>query len=128
MGKKISAEAVSTPEAPETRKTKKTTAAQNGSGKESKRLRLFKLLNEVEADRKRRGLSPRGLNNGKIRASLKTESVAALCRDEAVAGRLKVLRHEDGRGMFFCLSAAGRKALEKGTVDSEAAPKGEWPE
>lgn len=86
------------------------------SGKESKRLRLFKLLAKY----------PAGLGNAKIREKLDTDSIARICRDEAVAGRLKVTVAPEGeQGKRFTLSAAGKKALEKGTVDSNAAPVSE---
>jgi hypothetical protein len=115
--------ATSTTAAPKT-KTTKPAAEKNGkpasakSTAKSKRLRLFELLEK----------NPAGLGNADIRAKLKTEVIAAICRDEAVAGRLKVLVPPEGKtGKLFALSAAGRKSLEKGTVDSEAAPKAEWP-
>lgn len=94
-------------------KAKKDTAPKT----DSKRVRLFKLLAKY----------PNGLNNADIREKMETDAIAAMCRDEAVFGRLKVLIPEEGKhGKRFVLSAKGKQALEKGTVDSNAAPKGEW--
>lgn len=85
------------------------------STKESKRVRLFKLLSK----------NPNGLNNAGIRANLETESIAAICRDEVQHGRLKIVASE-GRGLHFTLSAKGKSDLDKGKVDDNAAPKADW--
>lgn len=116
------------PKAPKTAATEKngkaTKPVPSANGKpaastkavKSKRLRLFELLAK----------KPGGLGNAEIRAALNTESIASICRDEAIAGRLKATVEEGRTGKIFSLSASGRKALEKGTVDSAAAPKAEW--
>ncbi len=80
---------------------------------DSKRVRLFKLLAK----------KPGGLTNVQIREALKTDAIAAMCRDEVAHGRLKHGIPEEGsRGAVFALSAKGRVALEKVKVDSDKAP------
>jgi hypothetical protein len=93
-------------------KVAKHTAGINGTA-DSKRTRLFKLLSK----------KPNGLTNVQIREALKTQSIAAMCRDEVVHGRLKrVASPEGSRGAVFALTAKGKSDLEKGKVDSNKAP------
>jgi hypothetical protein len=91
--------------------------AANGTAKaDSKRVRLFKLLAKYPQ-----------LGNAAIREKLGTDSIAATCRDEAVYGRLRAEKLEGETGLRFSLTARGKKALEKGTVDSDKAPAADWP-
>lgn len=85
---------------------------------ESKRLRLFKLL----------ARHPDGLLNCEIRRLLQNDTVAAMCRDETMHGRFRVTKMEDDRGMRFLLSQKGRRALDEGTVDTQAPPPTPWSE
>lgn len=97
---------------------KKGRPAGSTNNGESKRLRLFKLLDRY----------PEGLDNVNIRKALKTETIAAVCRDETVYGRLKLVYNPESRGKVFTLSAKGRQALKGGKVDSDKAPVGKWAE
>lgn len=101
---------------------KATKAAPKSSGGPSIRERVFALLNK----------SPNGLTGGQIKDKLGLGGIPSLLKDEGVCDkpRIKRISEEGVRGVLYTLTALGKKAVEKGTVDSEAAPLAsgqEWP-
>lgn len=86
------------------------------------RERVFTLLNK----------NPNGLSGAQIMEKLSLGGIPALLKDEGIAATPRIKRQivEGTRGCTYILTAAGKKAVEKGTVDSEAAEsaKGkDWP-
>jgi len=89
---------------------------------DSIRLRTFQLLNK----------HPNGLTGAQIKERLELGGIPSLLKDEGCAAtpRIKRQTQENVRGVVYVLSAAGRKALEKDTVDSDTPEKAagqEWP-
>src|SRR4051794_41066757 len=89
-------------------------AAKKKPAKESTRLRVFKLLAK----------HPNGLTMPQIREKLELKKPVALVKHESLADkpRMKREQHEDTRAMVYSLTAAGKKAIADGSVDSGAAP------
>lgn len=103
--------------------TKKAAVKKNTEAKETIRSRVFSLLAQ----------HPDGLSGAEIMAELELGGIPALLKDEGIADtpRIKRGKLEGTRGTVYKLTALGKKAVDKGTVDSEAAEsaKGkEWPE
>lgn len=86
------------------------------------RLRMFKLLKK----------HPNGLMGGEVMTKLELTGIPNLLRDEGIVAsppRIKRELEEGKRGVVYTLTAAGKKALENGTVNSGApgSAKGlEW--
>lgn len=83
----------------------------------SKRLRLFTLLAKCP--------NPHGMTAATIRKKLQTSSICAILKAECMADQPRIRRYvpEEGQerhGYSFGLTARGRKALDKGTVDQDA--------
>lgn len=106
------------------KKGTKKAAAKGKSKKETKprgesiRLRGFKLLAKGD------------LTGAQVKEKLGLSGVPSFLKDEAVIATPRVKRFtvpnpETGADgpTHYTLTAAGKKALEKGTVDSEAAPR-----
>lgn len=77
-------------------------------------------------------MNPQGLTGGQVMGKLSLSGIPALLKDEGVRDNPRIKREtqEGVRGVLYLLTAAGKKAVEKGTVDSDAAePSGgkEWP-
>jgi hypothetical protein len=90
---------------------------------ESVRYRIFSLLKKHDS----------GLTGPQIKEKLSLSGIPSLLKDEGCSEkpRLRREKHEDARGVFYVLTAAGRKAVENDTVDSGApasASGKEWPE
>ena len=82
--------------------------------KETVRLRIFKLLKK----------HPDGLTAAQIVESLGLNKPVPLIKHECMAAKPRMHRekHEDVRAVVYSLTAAGKAAIDKGTVDSEPAP------
>lgn len=95
---------------------KKSTATGEGKGRMDDthvtiRLRMFKLL------------AKGGQTGAKIAEKLELSGIPNILRDEGIMAnppRIKREMIEGTRGVVYSLTAAGKKALEKGTVNSEA--------
>ena len=77
--------------------------------------------------------SSEGLTGGEIKEALEINTVPMLLKDEGVCEnpRIKRIKVEGTRGVKYMLTPRGRKAVEKGTIDSEPAASStgeEWPE
>jgi len=89
----------------------------------STRLRTFHLLAK----------HTNGLTNAAIREKLEVDAVASMLKSECLrksSPRIRREEQEGVRGHVFLLTAAGKKAISDGTVDSEAAPavpNVDWP-
>ena len=94
-------------------------ASANGKPhKDSKRVRLFKLL--------AKGQYTDGLTGSLIRTKLETDSICSILKDECLSPTPRIKRRppvEGEIGHRFSLTAAGRAALEKVTIDSNAPDK-----
>lgn len=96
-------------------------AEANGRGP-SIRLRTFQLLAK----------SADGLTGREIMEKLGLSGIPALLKDEGCSDQPRIRREvaAEGRAVVYKLTAAGKKAVEKDTVDSEPAPKAsgkDWP-
>lgn len=74
-----------------------------------------------------------GMSGSELKDALSTPSVPMFLKDEGICDnpRIKRVKVEGVRGVKYMLTARGRKAVEKDTVDSEAAASSsgqEWPE
>ena len=81
----------------------------------SVRLRVFKLLAKTVG----------GMSNGDLNEKLGVNATMYVLKSECLrdkSPRLKRTFPEGSKGAVYEITAAGRKALEAGTVDSEAAP------
>jgi len=77
------------------------------------RLRIFKLLKK----------NPNGQTGSQIAEKLELSGIPNLLRDEGIVAsppRIKREEIEGQRGVVYSLTAAGKKALENGTVNSGA--------
>lgn len=101
------------------KKTAKKKAAASGEPRRSDdtrdtiRLRMFKLLKK----------NVNGLTGSQIKEKLELSGVPNILRDEGIVAKPPRVRRseiEGVRGVVYQLTAAGLKALEKGTVNSEA--------
>jgi len=86
------------------------------------RLRVFELLKK----------NPDGLTGAQIKDKLELGGIPSLLKDEGLAAtpRIKRATVEGVRGVLYLLTAAGKKAVETGKVDSGAAPSSsgkKWP-
>jgi hypothetical protein len=92
----------------------KKPATEKAPAKETTRLLVFKLLAK-HAD---------GLTMPQIKEKLSLKKPVALVKHECLADkpRMKREQHEGSRGMVYSLTAAGKKAITDGSVDSAAAP------
>jgi hypothetical protein len=93
---------------------KKKAAKDKAPAKETTREQVFKLLAK----------HPNGLTMPQIREKLELKKPVSLVKHECLADkpRMKREQHEDSRAMLYSLTAAGKKAIADGTVDSGAAP------
>jgi hypothetical protein len=87
------------------------------------RHRVFTLLNK----------SPNGYTGAQIKEKLELAGVPNLLKDEGLSDkpRIKRVDIEGVRGVVYQLTAAGRKAVADGTVDSnaaESAARVAWPD
>ena len=78
---------------------------------ESIRLRGFKLLAKGE------------LTGAQVKEGLGTSGIPNLLKDEALCKPPRIARNTDKGPTLYSLTAAGRKALDEGTVDSDAAAR-----
>ena len=109
--------------APKVKKTVAKAKKESTPRGPSIRLQVFKLLAKATD----------GLSGGAIKEKLELGGVPSLLKDEGCAANPRIKRHvnAEGRGVLYLLTAAGKKALEKDTVDSVAPKKAagsDWPE
>ena len=78
---------------------------------ESIRLRGFKLLAKGE------------LTGAQVRDALSASGVPNFLKDESLRDKPRIARNTDKGPTLYSLTAAGRKALDEGTVDAEAAAR-----
>lgn len=83
-------------------------------GGDSTRVQVFKMLAK----------HPDGLTVADIQKRLELKGKPSFVKHEALRDkpRIKREKHADTRAMLYSLTAAGKAAIEKGTVDSDAAP------
>lgn len=76
------------------------------------RLRVFKLLKKT----------PNGLTGAAIAEKLELKGIPSLLKDEGMNAAPRIKREfiEGTRGAVYSLTAAGKKAVEAGTVNSDA--------
>lgn len=109
--------------APAPKGKKEEATPKKASGKETIRTRLFKLLAK-HTD---------GLSGRTVMEKLGLSGVPAILKDEGICEKPRIRRlvSEEARGVVYVLTALGKKDLEAGKVDDNAAPasKGQaWPE
>lgn len=92
---------------------KKSDTAKSNKGP-TKRMLLFQALEK----------NPNGLNCKALQEAIGGNGVNRITRDEMAAAtpRIKAEKIEGVQGRTYLLTAAGRKALKDGTVDSNAPP------
>ena len=106
------------------KKTAKKAVPTGGQGdkRDTVRLRMFRLL----------GKKSDGLTGAAIKEALELGGVPNILKDECMGDppRIRRLDIEGTRGVVYQLTAAGKKAIENGTVNSgapESAAGKEWP-
>lgn len=98
-------------------KATKKAAKGDGGGRmddthDTVRLRVFKLLKKT----------PNGLTGASIAEKLELRGIPSLLKDEGMSAAPRIKREfiEGTRGAVYSLTAAGKKAVEAGTVNSGA--------
>lgn len=88
-------------------------SVKKAAGGPSIRVRVFNLLAK----------SIDGLKGSQIQEKLGLKGIPALLKDEGVCDKPRIKRaaNPEGRGVLYSLTARGKQAVEKGTVDSDAA-------
>lgn len=124
-----------------TKKTTKKTTTKKSAAKNptAKKKTTSKKTTPKKATPKKRGKSLRlqvfellekhvnGLGGPTIQQKLEVSGVPACLkhewmRDDDQAKRIKCEKHEESRGVIYIITAAGKKAIKDGTVDSKPAP------